>query len=174
MSYISRRLAPGEEIVREGEYHWFQKTWPWLALLVLGVLIIGIVIWAVALTRMATTRWAVTNRRVLLKRGFFNIHVDELTLPSIEGAHVDQSIFGRMFGYGKLRLKGRGETELEFPTMAHPNRFRAAIEDARIRSEVQPVIVEHVEHEPPLDETRRERRRRVQAERRDAERRHLH
>lgn len=171
MSYISRRLAPGEVIVREGEYHWFQKTWPWLVLLVLGILIIGIVIWAVALFRMSTTRWAVTNRRVIMKRGFFNAQVDELTLGSIEGAHVDQSIFGRILGYGKLRLSGRGETELQFPTMAHPNRFRAAIEDARMKSEVQPVEVERI----PGDETSSERRQRLREERRaDRDHRHAH
>jgi len=170
MSYISRRLAPGEEIVAEGQYHWFQKTWPWLALLLLGIIGIGIIIWAVELVRMATTRWAVTNRRLLLKRGFWVVHVDELTLQSIEGAEVDQSIFGRIFGFGKLRLKGRGETVLEFPSMAHPNRFRAAIEDARMRAEVQPVVVEQVQPQPPLDETRGERRRRLRAERHAAER----
>jgi hypothetical protein len=107
MSYITRRLAGGEEIIAEGRYHWFQKTWPWLALLFLGIIGIGIIIWAVALMRMATTKWAVTNRRVLLKRGFWTVHVGELTLPSIEGAEVDQSIFGRIFGFGKLKLKGR-------------------------------------------------------------------
>lgn len=141
MSYISRRLAPGEIIVRRGEFHWIQKTWPWLALLLLGILIIGVVIWAVALFRMATTRWAVTNRRVILKRGFFVVHVDELTLGAVEGAHVDQSIVGRLFGYGKLRLSGRGDTELVFPTMAHPNHFRSAIEGARIKSEEPHTVV---------------------------------
>jgi hypothetical protein len=120
---------------------------------------------------MSTTRWAVTNRRVIMKRGFFNAQVDELTLGSIEGAHVDQSIFGRILGYGKLRLSGRGETELQFPTMAHPNRFRAAIEDARMQSEVQPVEVERV----PGDETSSERRQRLREERRaDRDHRHAH
>lgn len=109
MSYIARRLAGGEEIIAEGRYRWFQKTWPWLALLFLGIIGIGIIIWAVALIRMATTKWAVTNRRVLLKRGFWTVHVGELTPPSIEGAEVDQSIFGRIFDFGKLKLKGRGE-----------------------------------------------------------------
>lgn len=173
MSYITRRLAPEEEIVAEGQYHWFQKTWPWLALLVLGIIGIGIIIWAVALIRMATTQWAVTNRRVLLKRGFWTVHVDELTLPSIEGAEVDQSIFGRIFGFGTLKLKGRGETVLDFPSMAHPNRFRAAIEEARMRAEVQPVVVEQIAPAAPVIETRGERKRRLRAERHE-ERRHHH
>lgn len=173
MSYITRRLAPGEEVVAEGDFHWFQKTWPWLALIFLGIIVIGIIIWAVQLVRMGTTQWAVTNRRVLLKRGFWTVHVDELTLPSIEGAEVDQSIVGRIFGFGKLRLKGRGETVLDFPSMAHPNRFRAAIEEARMRAEVQPVVVEEVVSRAPLAETRGERKRRLRTERHE-ERRHLH
>lgn len=158
MSYISRRLAPGEEIVAKGAYHWFQKTWPWLALLVLGILIIGIVIWAVALIRMATTDWAVTSRRVILKRGIISVDVSELTLGSVEGAQVHQSIFGRIFGYGKLRVTGRGDTELEFPTMAHPNRFRSAIESARMAMEAKPVeVVEHT----TIAETPAQRRQRL-------------
>jgi hypothetical protein len=169
MSYISRRLSAGESIVYEGRFHFLQKLLPWLALLVLGILIIGIVIWAVELVRMATTKWAVTNRRVMLKRGFWQVHLDELTLGSIEGAHVDQSILGRMFGYGKLTLRGRGETQLEFPTMDKPSRFRAAIEDARMQG-LQAIEVAPAEPEPPLDETRSERKRRLREERRLAER----
>ena len=167
ISYISRRLAPGETIVHEGRFHFFQKIWPWIALVVLGVIVVGIIIWVAEMFRIGTTRMAVTNRRVILKKGFFSTQMDELTLGSIEGSHVSQSIFGRIFGYGKLSLKGRGETELEFPTMDQPGRFRAAIEDARMQGEVHSV---HIEPEPPIDETKSERRRRlkrdVQKERR--------
>jgi hypothetical protein len=163
MSYISRRLAPGEEILHEGRFHWIQKAWPWVALLLLGLLVIGIIIWIAELVRMNTTRMVVTNRRVMLKRGFFSIKVDELTLASVEGAHVDQSIFGRMFGYGKLQLRGRGETHLQFPTMERPGQFRAAIEDARIRGEAQPVVASPREAEaepaPEVHETKHERKR---------------
>jgi hypothetical protein len=169
MSYISRRLAAGESIVYEGRFHFFQKLVPWLALLLLGVFIVGIVIWAGELIRQATTRWAVTNRRVMLKRGFFQVHMDELTLESIEGAHVDQSILGRMFGFGKLTLRGRGDTHIEFPTMDKPSHFRAAIEDARM-NERRPIDVAPAEPEPPIDETRGERKRRLREERRLAER----
>lgn len=174
MSYISRRLAAGEEIVYEGRFHFFQKVLPWLALLVLGILIIGIFIWAAELIRMGTTKWAVTNRRVMLKRGFWQVRMDELTLGSIEGAHVDQSIFGRMFGYGKLILHGRGDTALEFPTMDKPARFRAAMEDARMQ-ETRTIEVAPAEPEPPLHETRGEHKRRLREERRLADReRRLH
>jgi uncharacterized membrane protein YdbT with pleckstrin-like domain len=161
MSYISRRLAPGEKIVREGHFHFFQLVWPWIALVLLGIIVIGIIIFVREMFRLGTTRMAVTNRRLILKRGFFVVNLDELTLGSVEGANIHQSIFGRMFGYGRLTVRGRGDTELHFPTMASPGRFRAAIEDARMHDEVKTV---HVEPEPPAGETPRERRRRLKHE----------
>lgn len=148
MSYLTRRFADGEEVVYEGRFNFMQKLWPWLALLVLGILVIGIVIWAAALIRMRTTRMLVTNRRVMLKRGFWAIHVDELTLSSIEGAEIDQGLFGRIFGFGKLTLRGRGDTHLHFPSMDRPGKFRAAVETARIAEEAKPSPVEVVEEEP--------------------------
>jgi hypothetical protein len=161
MSYISRRLAPEERVLHEGRFHFIQQIWPWIALLVLGILVIGIIIFVAEIFRQSTTRMAVTNRRVILKHGFFMVRMNELTLNSVEGAEVHQSIFGRMFGYGKLTLRGRGDTHLHFPTMDRPSRFRMAIEDARMHNEVQTV---HIEHEPPIDETSRERRRRLKRE----------
>lgn len=142
MSYLSRRLATGEKILAEGRFHWVQKLWPWVALLVLGIIGVGIVIWLAEMFRMGTTRMVVTNRRVLMKRGFFTIRVDELTLNSIEGAEIRQGVLGRLFGYGKLILRGRGDTHIEFPTMDRPGRFRAAVESARMADEtrgLQPV-----------------------------------
>ena len=161
MSYISRRLAPGEKIVREGHFHFFQLVWPWIALVLFGIIVIGIVIFVREMFRLNTTRMAVTNRRVILKRGFFVVNTDELTLGAIEGAHIHQSILGRLFGYGRLTIRGRGDTELRFPAMASPARFRAAIEDARMHDEVKSV---HVEPEPPAGETRAERRERLKHE----------
>jgi hypothetical protein len=161
MSYISRRLAPDERIVYTGRFHFFQQIWPWIALLVFGIIIIGIVIFVREMFRMSTTRMAVTNRRVILKRGFWVVKVDEITLGSVEGAHIHQSIFGRLFGYGRLTLRGKGETHLHFPTMDRPSRFRAAIEDARMHGEVQTV---HIQGEPPAGESTSERRRRLRRE----------
>ncbi len=161
MSYITRRLAPGESVVYEGRFHWVQKLWPWVALLLLGVVLVGVFIFVREMVRLGSTRMAVTNRRVILKSGFFATKTDELTLGSVEGAHVDQSILGRMFGFGKLTLRGRGDTHLHFPTMDRPGKFRAAIEDARMQGEVPPV---QVVQEPPADETHRDRKRRLKRE----------
>jgi uncharacterized membrane protein YdbT with pleckstrin-like domain len=141
MSYIVKRLAPGESILHEGRFHWLQKILPWLALIFLGILIIGVFIWIADLIRLKTTEMLITNRRVVLKRGFFNVKVDELNLASVEGAHIEQSFIGRIFGFGRLTLRGRGETEIVFPAMARPAQFRSALEAARMEDESRPVEV---------------------------------
>jgi len=141
MSYIAKRLAPEETILRAGQFHWTQKLAPWLALLFLGWLVIGIFIWIGELFRLKTTEFVVTNRRLILKRGLFNVKVDEMNLASIEGGHIDQGILGRIFGFGRLTISGRGEMSIPFPTMAHPSAFRATIESARVGLEQEPVPV---------------------------------
>ncbi|MEP7211037.1 MAG: PH domain-containing protein [Alphaproteobacteria bacterium] len=149
MSYIAKRLAPNEVIEVEGRFHWSQYLYAWAALLVLGVLVIGIVIWIREMVRLNTTEFVVTSRRVILKQGWLAVKSDELTLSSIEGSHIDQSIPGRLFGYGRLTIRGRGDTHLLFPTMAQPARFRAAAEAARMAEEARPVEVVPADAAPP-------------------------
>ena len=148
MSYIDKRLAPGEVIVYRGAFHWLQHFWAWMALIFLGVLLIGIVIWIKEMVRLNTTNFVVTNRRIVLKKGIINVDVDEMNLSSIEGSHIDQSIIGRIFGYGRLTVRGRGDSRIHFPTMAHAGQFRAAAEGARMEGEVHPVeeAVERAAH----------------------------
>jgi len=132
VGYLAKRLAPGETIVFTGRFHWMQHFYAWALLVLLGVVLVGIVIWIREMFRLATTEFMVTNRRVVLKEGFFAVHVDEVTLNSIEGAHVDQSPIGRIFNFGRLTIRGSGDTHLLFPTMADPSGFRSAAEAGRM------------------------------------------
>jgi uncharacterized membrane protein YdbT with pleckstrin-like domain len=138
VSYLAKTLAANENIVFKGRFHWIQYAYAWAILLLLGIVVVGIVIWIREMVRLATTEFVVTNRRVILKVGFFNVHVDEVTLNSIEGAHVEQSVMGRLFNYGRLTIRGSGDTHLQFPTMADPASFRSAAEGARVVTEPPP------------------------------------
>ncbi len=135
MSFLAKRLAPGESLVYRGRFHVMQQLYAWGALLLLGIILVGVYIWVREMVRLNTTEFLVTNRRVMLKTGWLSVHVDEITLGSIEGGEVDESILGRLFGYGRLTMRGRGDTHLLFPTMAAPNAFRSAAEGARIAEE---------------------------------------
>lgn len=131
MRYIDSSLAPGEEILSRGQYpgvFWFGA---WAALILLGIIIVGIFIFVRSWIVMSTTDFAVTNRRVILKRGWLNRKTQELSVESVEGVTLDQSLIARMFGYGSIVVTGTGDAVIRFPPMAHPVAFRRSIEAAR-------------------------------------------
>jgi uncharacterized membrane protein YdbT with pleckstrin-like domain len=131
MRYIDESLAPGETIIARGKWPTLFWVGAWAALLLLGIIIVGIFIFAGMAIKMMTTDFAVTNRRVILKEGWLNRKTHELAVESVEGVSLDQSIWARIFGYGRVVVTGTGEAKIVFPTMAHPVDFRRAIEAAR-------------------------------------------
>lgn len=138
MKYIEKRLFDDEELCFTGQFHWLQYWGAWFALVILGVFLIGIYIFVKQMFYLGTTSFAVTSRRVILKEGLFSTRLVELDLDAIEGASTTQSFFGRVFGYGDVHMHGRGETSIDFPIMARPGAFIAAMEKSRKASEEAP------------------------------------
>ncbi len=131
MRYIDESLADGETIIQRGKWpgvFWFGA---WAALILLGIIAVGVFIFATAWIKMKTTDFAVTNRRVILKRGWLNRHTQELSVESVEGVTLNQSMIARLFGYGRVVVSGTGDAVIVFPPMANPVEFRRAIEAAR-------------------------------------------
>ncbi len=80
----------------------------------------------------ATTEIAVTDRRLIIKRGIIARHVDEMSVDRIEGVVVQQGIFGRIFGYGQVIVRGMGVGAIVLPAMIdNPIALRQAIDKAR-------------------------------------------
>jgi uncharacterized membrane protein YdbT with pleckstrin-like domain len=102
-----------------------------LALIFLGVFIIGIVIFVSMMLKKWTTEIGVTTHRFVEKTGLFSLKTYEIALPNIEGVKVEQTFWGRMLGYGHLRIEGSGVDFVEIPDIANPIAFRAAIETAK-------------------------------------------
>jgi len=142
MSYIDKSLAPGEDIVFRGKWPAIYWAGAWAALILLGIILVGIFIFIRAAIHMSTTQFAVTDRRVVLKRGWLNVHTQELATETVEGVQLVQSIWGKLFGYGRLVVTGTGDAQIVFPPMSHPIAFRRSIEATRHdNSEV------HIAHE---------------------------
>lgn len=51
-----------------------------------------------------------------------------LLLPKVESNGVDESIFGRMLGYGTVIVRGTGGTFETFDKIAHPNELRRQVQ----------------------------------------------
>ena len=133
MSYVNSVLQPGERIIVRGRLHWIVY---WVAILsvVLGVVLVawesaaGMGDGLMSFTAMAfgalfvvsflyawfirwTTEIAVTDRRVIYKEGFITRHTVEINMDKVASVDVDQSVPGRVLGYGRLQVKGTGEGE---------------------------------------------------------------
>jgi uncharacterized membrane protein YdbT with pleckstrin-like domain len=131
MTYVNQRLFEGEDVVYEGRFHWFHHAQAWLVLIFLGIFLIGIFMFISMMIKFSTTEFVVTSRRVIFKKGWLSIKMEELQLDSIEGGNISQSFAGRIFGFGDVHVTGRGDTDIDFPLMDKPSRFLAAVEKAR-------------------------------------------
>ena len=128
MSYVRKSLVTGERIVHEGRFHWTYKLAAifWLLLVVPGLIM---------LIRIWTTEIAITNRRLICKRGWIARKTDEINLNRIEEVNLEQSVLGRLLGYGKVFCQGTGSADIELPTMADPLRFKKELQEAQVKAE---------------------------------------
>jgi hypothetical protein len=88
--------------------------------------------------------FAVTNKRVMMKVSVFNSRSVELLLNKIEAIAVNQSLVGRMFGYGDIEVTGSGGTEEEFANIQAPLELRRAVQsvtDAQTRPPLAKEVV---------------------------------
>ena len=81
--------------------------------------------------RKWTTEIGVTSHRVVEKYGLFSMRTNEIALPNIEGVRVNQSLLGRIFGYGTIRIEGTGVDAVTTPDIADPVGFVRAIQTAK-------------------------------------------
>lgn len=117
--YIDANLIRGEAVVYQARPHWILFL-SWRSLLTLGLL---------PLVEYVTSEFAVTNKRVIMKIGWISRQVLELNLHKIESVNVDQSLLGRLLGYGTITVIGTGGTRETFDRIAHPLAFRKAFQE---------------------------------------------
>lgn len=74
------------------------------------------------------SEYAITDRRVILKEGWIRRHALEIFLRKLEGIDVDQTVMGRILGYGTLIIIGTGGTRDHYYNIPDPFRFRKIIQ----------------------------------------------
>jgi uncharacterized membrane protein YdbT with pleckstrin-like domain len=127
MSYVQSVLQPGERLKLVGHLHWI-VYWPAIGCLLLAIALAvltgtfgpmasyasgGAALLAVYFfLRGWFVRWiteiAVTDRRIIYKRGFIWRHTEEMNMDKVTSVDVDQSILGRLLGYGTVHVIGVG------------------------------------------------------------------
>ncbi len=80
-----------------------------------------------AFIRRATTEFAVTDLRVIYKTGLLGRHTLEMNRSKVESVDVDQSVLGRLMGYGTIVVRGTGGSLEPIRHVAEPLTFRTRI-----------------------------------------------
>jgi len=145
VSYIDRNLIAGERVVYRTRLHWLVYAVPVLFSVVVLLpiawflasgswqgfawvpLALVLVVLLPAVVKRQSSDFAVTNKRVMMKSGVMTTRSVELLLNKIEAIAVDQSLLGRMFGYGNIVVTGSGGTREAFSQIQSPLEFRRAI-----------------------------------------------
>ena len=129
MSYIEQSLSAGEKIESVFKLHWTAWVPVWLWVL-LAIPTIGITLFVAlyAYLRLKYQEQGVTNKRVILKKGIIGRQTEEMKLKSIETVEIDQGVFGRMLGFGTVRITGRGVSDFLFKGIDDPMAVKRAIE----------------------------------------------
>ena len=158
MSYVEKHLIEGETIIYETRLHWIMLIAPVLLGLLFGLtgvgmfvlstrattdksmaqeplIVLGVAFFVVALIFIArgvlmrnATEMTVTNKRVFVKVGLAARRTIELLLSRVESIGVEESVMGRMLGYGTVIVHGTGGTPEVFNRIAHPLEFRTQVQ----------------------------------------------
>src|SRR4029077_5395305 len=78
----------------------------------------------VGFIRRATTELAVTDHRALYKSGLRSWHTIEMNRDKVERVDSDQSLLGRIFGYGTVIVRGTGGSLEPIRNIGDPLNFR--------------------------------------------------
>jgi uncharacterized membrane protein YdbT with pleckstrin-like domain len=143
MSYVNKSLLPDEQVIYRTRLNFVIFTWPLLfslaalAALLLGLkvtaavlLVVAVIIGLPKYVAFATSEFAVTNKRLIVKVGVLRRRIVELQLSKVEAIAVDQSLLGRIFGYGDIVVTGTGGTKEPFSAISGPLKFRRAVQAA--------------------------------------------
>ncbi|MGZ5156177.1 MAG: PH domain-containing protein [Caldimonas sp.] len=146
MSYIDRNLIAGERVIYRTRLHWLVFVTPVLftaIVLLPGAwflansswqslfwvpLVLAFLVLLPAIVKRQSSDFVVTNKRVMMKAGVFTTRSVELLLNKIEAIAVNQSLSGRLFGYGDIVVTGSGGTREAFSHIRAPLEFRRAVQ----------------------------------------------
>ncbi|HLD16823.1 MAG TPA: PH domain-containing protein [Coxiellaceae bacterium] len=70
------------------------------------------------------SEYGITDQRILAKWGWIQRNTTELLLQKVESIRVEQTVAGRIWGYGTLIITGTGGTRDVFLDVPNPLKFR--------------------------------------------------
>jgi len=119
--YINNNLIKDEYLIYETNYHW---------VLYLKYSILTLFTWGIYPYLVSkNSEFGITNKRLIIKTGILSRRTLELNLSKIESVNVNQSLLGRILGYGSIGVIGTGGTKEYFVSIKNPLEFRRKFQE---------------------------------------------
>jgi uncharacterized membrane protein YdbT with pleckstrin-like domain len=156
MTYIQNTLLNDEKVQWQSGPHWIVFmpagfmcllagfVWLYAPILLAGGLVlfsinlqsvVTLIVFLMALVSIAkamiiyrTTEYGVTNKRIIMKTGWVQRQTLETFLMKVEAVNIDQSVLGRVLGYGTIIVVGTGGSRDPFYNVPQPLVFRKVIQ----------------------------------------------
>ncbi len=157
MSYVEKNLIPGEKLIYRTGVHWSVLFGPAIIAAIIVVpaiailafrdeivtkgisvnaadiaaavfIIVAVAVFGYSVIQKNATEIAVTDRRVIIKTGMASRRSLVIMLAKVESIGIDETLMGRMLGYGTVVIHGTGGTPEPFRKIAHPSEFRMAVQ----------------------------------------------
>jgi uncharacterized membrane protein YdbT with pleckstrin-like domain len=138
-------LKKDEKLLIVIRQHWLRLVLPILVWLILSILLtwafttIGLIISLLLVLipmylylEWKHNLWAVTSLRVIDESGFFSRYSKESPLDKINNVEYDQTLWGRIFGYGDVDIQTAAEMgETTYMLIHHPKLLKDTITHAQ-------------------------------------------
>lgn len=136
MGYIEDTISDDEKIVYVVQFHWIYTFIAFLYLIFLGLLLIGVFIFIKMMINKWTTERALTNTRYIQKIGWIARNTEEIGISKIEEVDLQQSILGRILGYGSISISGTGSGHILLKDIDAPLLFQKNLNDLRFNNSI--------------------------------------
>jgi uncharacterized membrane protein YdbT with pleckstrin-like domain len=174
MGYLENILGQSEKIVFSTRQHWLVIWRPIVVSVILAALIVaaviglltptiglsllGLVLLVLPLGKMIMVvldwlneTYIVTNRRIIQTEGVFNKHIADSSLEKVNDVVMDQSFWGRLWGYGDIQIMTASEIGVnKLHMLANPVRFKTTMLDQK-EGLSDPDVMRRVNHSDHAD-----------------------
>jgi uncharacterized membrane protein YdbT with pleckstrin-like domain len=146
MAYYKKVLQPDETVKFVGKLHWIvyrhaillailaavptvlSSSLPGFGpLLTAALLLLALLSFLSAWFVRVTTEIVVTSKRVIHKVGWISRQTEEMNITKVETVDVDQTLAGRLFGFGHVSIRGIGGSWEPLRWIARPLDLRNAV-----------------------------------------------
>lgn len=108
------------------------------SILAFGLALVVVLPLVVVRFLVATHEFGVTDRRVIARMGWIGTRTVDLSVAKVESLVIEQGVWGRLFGYGDVKVVGTGGSAESFRGVKDPIGFRKAVNAASDRMGAKP------------------------------------